>query len=225
MHGLARVYCFAPCAAADALTDLVHQSTPLPLLWSVQAPVKWCAPIESILHEQALLFVNGLMAPPMANRPTAEQALQHSFLSAACLVSAEKDMRLCLPGFDAKRDLLPVVPVGRSCHLPAAAMGGGWGIAALHATPPMQPHATQALGVVPNPAATQQADWDSLSPDSAAAAPTGHRYDPSKLHTCTRDLSNCGVQAVLVTSASIGAQTSDHQGHLVLGCSTVYHHC
>ena len=97
------------------------------------------------------------MATKVNDRPTAEQALQHGFLSAASIASAEKDMQLCLPEFEVKKDLLPVVPVGRACHLPAASTGNSWGIGAHHATPPMQHDDSAALANVAGPAPVKDA--------------------------------------------------------------------
>ena len=97
------------------------------------------------------------MTVSVRGRPTAEQALQHDFLSAAPLAIAEKDMQLCLPEFAMKKDLLPVVPVGRACHLPAASAGNSWGIGAHHAALPMQHDDPVALANVAGPAPVEDA--------------------------------------------------------------------
>ena len=123
-----------------------------------------------------MMFIDGLMAFPTAGRPTAEQALQHGFLSPASLANAGKDMQLCLPGFDVKKDLLPLVPLGRC--LPAAITGSGWGIGALHGTAPMQceDDLMGALGHVADLAAVVHASADRSAPDRGAADTPACRY-------------------------------------------------
>lgn len=119
------------------------------------------------------MFVDGLMTFPIAGRPTAQQALQHGFLTAASLANAEKDMQLCLPGFNAKKDLLPVLPSCRSCHLPAAAAGSSWGIGALHGTAPMHLEPTNHVADL---GAVQHASRAGLVPDRDAADTSVYRY-------------------------------------------------
>ena len=103
----------------------------------------------SLIQQQALGFVDSLMAAHAPHRPSAEEALQHPFLDAASMAYAELEMKLLLPDFCQEKDLLPVVarvpplraaPMGRSCPSEAGPMGSSWDISALHGSAPM-PHA------------------------------------------------------------------------------------
>lgn len=70
------------------------------------------ATVLSTLQQEAWDFVNTLMAGPIADRPTAEQALRNPFLSSASVRSAKKEMQLLLPHFCWDRSLLPIMPLG-----------------------------------------------------------------------------------------------------------------
>ena len=70
------------------------------------------ATILSTLQQEAWDFVDSLMAGPIADRPTADQALHSPFLSPAAVRSAAKEMQLLLPDFCWDSDLLPIMPLG-----------------------------------------------------------------------------------------------------------------
>lgn len=77
------------------------------------------ATILSTLQQQAWDFVDSLMAGPIADRPTADQALHSPFLSPAAVRSAEKEMQLLLPKFCCNQHLLPIMSLGLPSLEPA----------------------------------------------------------------------------------------------------------
>ena len=70
------------------------------------------ATILSTLQQEAWDFVHSLMAGPIAQRPSADQALHSPFLSPAAVHTAAKEMQLLLPHFCWDQDLLPIMPLG-----------------------------------------------------------------------------------------------------------------
>lgn len=107
----------------------------------------------STLQQEAWAFIDSLMAQPISHRPSAEQALHHSFLATASLECGEKELRLLLPNYSQDRDLLPIVPWDKSCleepvslsSLPETALvSSSWAITAFHGTLPLQPESSSS---------------------------------------------------------------------------------
>ena len=85
----------------------------------LQRPSNGRAKVLSTLQQEAWDFVDSLMAGPIAQRPSAGQALHSPFLSPASVRSAEKEMHLLLPHFCWDTDLLPIMPLGLPSLEPA----------------------------------------------------------------------------------------------------------
>ena len=107
--------------------------------------------VITTLQWQTLGFLNTLMAADVLQRPTAEQAFQHEFLSGTSLSGAKKDMQRLLPNYDPCIDLLPIVAMGQAPS-PRAGLQGSHDSGALHSAANMhQGSAVQPMSATSPP--------------------------------------------------------------------------